>query len=140
MAVPYSENVTPLVRPTHADSPVVRRIEASDLEAALRLGWEDFMAVPSHAIMLCLIYPVRRADLESVEPTMRVLSANAELQKQNSDWQANRGNFIAELDTPGSDAQAEKWQRGYYRGMMPSGDGPVEQHRTRLRLKPFEKA
>ena len=25
---------------------------------ALRLGWEDFKAVPSHAIILCVIYPV----------------------------------------------------------------------------------
>ena len=25
---------------------------------ALRLGWEDFKAIPSHAIVLCVIYPV----------------------------------------------------------------------------------
>ena len=29
-----------------------------DLHQALRLGWEDFKAVPSHAIILCVIYPV----------------------------------------------------------------------------------
>src|SRR3954452_6644772 len=38
--------------------PVVRTIELSDLNQALRLGWEDFKAVPSHAIILCIIYPV----------------------------------------------------------------------------------
>jgi uncharacterized membrane protein len=38
--------------------PTVRRIGLSDLHDALRLGWEDFKAVPSHAIMLCAIYPV----------------------------------------------------------------------------------
>jgi len=37
---------------------VVRTIELSDLNRALRLGWEDFKAVPSHAIILCVIYPV----------------------------------------------------------------------------------
>jgi uncharacterized membrane protein len=37
---------------------VVRRIGLSDLHQALRLGWEDFKAVPSHAIVLCVIYPV----------------------------------------------------------------------------------
>jgi uncharacterized membrane protein len=36
----------------------VRRINMSDLGAALRSGWEDFKAVPSHAVILCLIYPV----------------------------------------------------------------------------------
>src|SRR5947207_5631225 len=38
--------------------PVIRTIGFSDLLQALRLGWEDFKAVPSHAIILCVIYPV----------------------------------------------------------------------------------
>lgn len=38
--------------------PVVRRIGISDLIDALRLGWDDFKAIPSHAIFLCLIYPL----------------------------------------------------------------------------------
>jgi uncharacterized membrane protein len=41
-----------------ADRPVVRHIGLPDLLDALRLGWEDFKAVPSHAIVLCVIYPV----------------------------------------------------------------------------------
>src|SRR6218665_3277251 len=39
-------------------APVIHTITSADLKDALRLGWEDFKAVPSHAIMLCLIYPV----------------------------------------------------------------------------------
>jgi uncharacterized membrane protein len=41
-----------------ADEPVIRHIGFSDLLDALRLGWEDFKAVPSHAIVLCVIYPI----------------------------------------------------------------------------------
>jgi len=37
---------------------VVRRIGLSDLIDALRLGWEDFKAIPTHAVVLCVIYPV----------------------------------------------------------------------------------
>ena len=37
---------------------IIRTIDLSDLHDALRLGWEDFKAVPSHAIILCVIYPV----------------------------------------------------------------------------------
>jgi uncharacterized membrane protein len=37
---------------------VVRKISLSDLGDALRLGWEDFQAIPTHAIVLCVIYPV----------------------------------------------------------------------------------
>ena len=60
MATPYPGNVTPLVpaAPDAAAAPVIRTIGLSDLGDALRLGWEDFKAVPSHAIILCVIYPV----------------------------------------------------------------------------------
>lgn len=37
---------------------VVRKIGLSDLTDALRLGWEDFKAIPTHAVVLCLVYPV----------------------------------------------------------------------------------
>lgn len=60
MATPLSGNATPLV-PIAADvkaEPIIRTISLADLQDALRLGWEDFKAVPSHAIILCLIYPV----------------------------------------------------------------------------------
>src|ERR1700731_35401 len=53
-------NVTPLAQSAQdAAAPIViRKIQLSDLHEALRLGWEDFKAVPSHAIILCVIYPV----------------------------------------------------------------------------------
>ena len=37
---------------------VVRKVRLSDLLDALRLGWEDFKAIPTHAVVLCVIYPV----------------------------------------------------------------------------------
>src|SRR6476469_9723009 len=45
-------------RAVAADGQVIRHIGFSDLLEALRLGWEDFKAVPSHAIVLCAIYPI----------------------------------------------------------------------------------
>jgi uncharacterized membrane protein len=38
--------------------PVVRRISFADLQDALAKGMDDFKAMPSHALFLCLIYPV----------------------------------------------------------------------------------
>ena len=38
--------------------PVVRRIGPADLMDALRKGYDDFAAMPSHAIFLCVVYPV----------------------------------------------------------------------------------
>src|ERR1700680_4632784 len=60
MATQYSDNIVnpePQVFGT-ATPFVIRKIGPSDLSDALRLGWEDFKAVPSHAIILCVIYPV----------------------------------------------------------------------------------
>src|SRR3984957_12463974 len=60
MATPYSGNVTPMAQPApDAAAPlVIRKIGLSDLHEALRLCWDDFKAGPSHAIILCVIYPV----------------------------------------------------------------------------------
>ncbi len=38
--------------------PVVRRIAPSDLFHALACGVDDFMAMPSHAVFLCVVYPL----------------------------------------------------------------------------------
>jgi uncharacterized membrane protein len=38
--------------------PMVRRIGLADLKDALRRGLDDFWVMPSHAVFLCLIYPV----------------------------------------------------------------------------------
>src|SRR5881398_2412224 len=60
MATQYPDNVEKLEpQASGIASPfVIRKIGLPDLHQALRLGWEDFKAVPSHAIILCLIYPI----------------------------------------------------------------------------------
>ena len=56
----YHGNVTSVAQsgPETAAAPVIRTIGLSELHRALQRGWEDFKAVPSHAIILCIIYPV----------------------------------------------------------------------------------
>lgn len=56
----YHSNIASHVRPADevAAELTIRRINFSSLLRALRAGWEDFKAVPSHALMLCAIYPV----------------------------------------------------------------------------------
>jgi uncharacterized membrane protein len=41
-----------------ATSPAIRRITFSDLRDALARGWDDFLAWPTHALFLGLIYPL----------------------------------------------------------------------------------
>lgn len=42
----------------HAGDPAVRTITLQDLRMALRKGYDDFTALPTHAIFLVLVYPV----------------------------------------------------------------------------------
>jgi uncharacterized membrane protein len=60
MATTYSDSIAKFGRHVFGEAATypIRKIELSDLGEALRLGWEDFKAVPSHAIILCVIYPV----------------------------------------------------------------------------------
>lgn len=42
----------------HTAEPTVRSIAPGDLVDALKKGWDDFSAMPSHAVFLCVIYPL----------------------------------------------------------------------------------
>jgi uncharacterized membrane protein len=48
--------ILPTARPR--DLPAIRSIGLADLVAALRSGFADFWAMPTHTIFLCLIYPI----------------------------------------------------------------------------------
>ncbi len=43
---------------TGSGSLAIRKIVVADLKDALREGYSDFMAFPSHAVFLCAIYPL----------------------------------------------------------------------------------
>jgi len=59
MATPLTGNVSHVGSHAAADdAPVVRTLTTADLGTALRKGLDDFKAVPSHAIILAIIYPV----------------------------------------------------------------------------------
>ena len=87
----------------------------------------------------CHIFPVRCGAMESIAPELKLLSDDPELKRQHEAWTASRASFNTDLKRPGSGAQAEKWQKLYYRGLDPGGNPTeAEGHRTRLRLRPFK--
>lgn len=38
--------------------PAIRRIGTADLRAALQEGWDDFLAIPTQLVFLCVLYPI----------------------------------------------------------------------------------
>ena len=86
----------------------------------------------------CHVFPVKRGLLEEMEPQVRPIAEDPSLKRQLETWTANRSRFNAELKTPGSEAQAQRWQKGYYRGVdIDNAPAPIDDHHTRLRLRPF---
>ncbi|ARS69176.1 hypothetical protein CN120_04660 [Sinorhizobium meliloti] len=65
------------------------------------------------------------------------LSENPELEGEYKAWSDSRNSFNKGLNDPNSDAVREKWQKSYFRGVCPAGRNGPEDHRSRLKLKPF---
>jgi hypothetical protein len=88
----------------------------------------------------CHVFPIRRGDLDAVVPEIHALSANATLKAQYGAWSTSRERFNTDLLRPGSQAESEKWQKMYYRGVAPGSENvQSEGHRTRLRVRAFER-
>jgi hypothetical protein len=89
----------------------------------------------------CHLFPVQRGALEDVKPELHVISEEPELKKLYDQWQMNRSFFNMDLKRAGTKANADKWQKLYYRGLNPdSTPNRVQDHRTRVRLRPFVKS
>jgi len=56
MATTYPSSAPTSLVPSTA--PTIHRLSFADLRDALRRGWDDFKAVPSHAVIVAVIYPV----------------------------------------------------------------------------------
>jgi hypothetical protein len=90
---------------------------------------------------ICHLFPIPRGWLEQIKPELHVISEYPDLKEQHELWQFKRGVFNAELKRTGSQANVEKWQKLYSRGLNPDGSANrVTDHRTRVRLKPFVKS
>lgn len=86
----------------------------------------------------CHVFPVRRGLLEEVEPAVRNLSSDPDLERRYREWTASRESFNRDLKQPGSEAREARWQKNYHRGEDAGGERlGAEDHRTRLRLRPF---
>jgi hypothetical protein len=85
----------------------------------------------------CHIFPVKRAELESVQPEIRLMSEDPELKRQYEAWTFSRFGFVSDLKQPETQARTEKWQKLYQRGVDMDGRRGVEDHRTRQRLRAF---
>jgi hypothetical protein len=131
----------PINRPKDAIAPLTGVVETDWSPYSFTMNW--LFTRPGTAVRFeqgepyCHIFPLRRGEVENVQPGLRQLSDDPALERQHGTWTAGRNQFNAELRRPGSQAQADKWQKLYYQGIDMEGRAIAPDHRTRLRVKPF---
>ena len=116
-------------------------VETDWLPATFTMNW--VVTRPHHPIQftrgepICMIAPVRRADLEQVRPSVADPESSRPLLEKYQEWHNSRADFINGL-WEGAPESASGWQQDYYRGRYLDGTRAPE-HRTRVRLRPFRR-
>ncbi len=86
------------------------------------------------------LFPVERASLEAFTPAFAPLDADPATAERFRAWSAARDEFQARMRRAPPKAPADHWQKHYYRGVDASGEVLIADHRTKLRLKSFDRA
>lgn len=98
---------------------------------------------PNHPVVFekgepfCQIFPLQRGLADGMEPEFQDMSTDPELERHYKAWVEARNSFNRDLHVPGSAAQAEKWQKIYYRGLMPDDTPGPPEHQSKIRMRPF---
>jgi hypothetical protein len=86
---------------------------------------------------ICFIQPTQRDALERMAPKFVALNDNPDAARQFAAWSASRNSFQAKVAEKPPVANADQWQKRYYRGLDMDDKPAVPDHRAKLRLKPF---
>lgn len=130
----------PANRPKDGAAPLEGVVESDWLAAPFTMNWK--LTRPDHEVRFeqgepfCSIVPIARGYIESLEPEVRPLWRNPELDRAYRQWRDSRSTFLHNLNQPQSEARQKKWQKDYFRGITADG-AQFEEHQTRLHLRPF---
>lgn len=130
----------PVNRPKPGAAPLTGIVETAWAPYTFTMNWQ--LTEPGRQVRFaagepfCTLFPIAQGLIESCEPEIRSIDSEPALAAAYARWAASRRAFGQELARPGSTAQAERWQKHYFRGILPDGRA-ADAHRTRLRPRPF---
>ncbi len=86
----------------------------------------------------CFVFPLERAAVESFKPQFAPMANEKALEEKFQAWSQARDGFHEKMRREPAKFPSASWQKHYYRGTDVSGQVSVEDHRAKLRLKPFD--
>jgi hypothetical protein len=88
----------------------------------------------------CFILPLPHMNLEAIQPKIRSLADNPDLEAENAAWSASRRDFNKRLREGDPTTTREKWQRFYLTGKSPKGALAPDTHRVKRKMAEAEGA
>src|SRR5579863_1823825 len=83
------------------------------------------------------ISPVPRGAAEAMQPRFVAIDEDPELKAEFEAWSRSRDAFQQQVRDHPPSKPADKWQKYYYRGLMPDGKCPFPDHQSKLQVKEF---
>ena len=128
--------------PKDGISPLTGIVETDWSPFSFTMNWR--FTRPNHWVHfaagepICFFFPVQRGLLDDIEPAMAPIEAEPDLLRRFQEWSRGRDSFVLQMADQPPPAPADRWQKHYYRGVDASGKEQIADHRTRLRLRPFD--
>ncbi len=132
----------PVNRPKDGIAALTGVIETDWSPYTFTMNW--LFTRPNHKVRfeagepIAHFFPVRRGQLERIEPEVRDLHEDVDRKVQNDLWRESRSGFLKDLSAKEAEAVAQKWQKAYYRGDRPDGKAGAKDHTIKLRLEEFK--
>jgi hypothetical protein len=89
---------------------------------------------------IAFLFPVPRDAIEAFEPRIRSIREEPEVEAQYLKWTRDRVALAERMRDAKPAAPADQWQKSYYRGVDAYDRPGPDDHRTKLRVKPFADA
>lgn len=123
---------------------------AAPLAGIMETDWSPYtftmnwrLTRPNHPVRfeenepIAFFFPVERRVVEQIEPAFVPIDQDPELKAMFEQWSSSRDAFHRQVREHPPERPADKWQKLYYRGLMPDGKCPVADHQSKLQLREF---
>lgn len=128
-------------RPKDGIAPLTGLVETDWSPYGFTMNWRftrtDYSVSFEEGEPFCFFFPVPRGLVEACAPEVHPITDAPELAAQNRAFHESRARFLKDLPIDKSDANKERWQKAYYRGLFPDGSPGQAGHQIKLDVRPF---